>query len=94
MAHKKAGGSTSLGRDSAGQRLGVKLHDGQFAKKGSIIIRQRGTRYHPGKNVEVGKDDTLFSIIDGLVKFGQKKLLKFNGKLKTATIVNVMPQDK
>lgn len=94
MAHKKAAGSTSLGRDSAGQRLGVKLYDGQFAKKGAIIIRQRGTKYHPGKNVDLGKDDTIFSLIDGIVKFGQKKLLKFNSKLKTSTIVNVMPVEK
>lgn len=89
MAHKKAGGSTSLGRDSKSKRLGVKLSDGQKAKTGSIIIRQRGTKYHPGENVKKGKDDTLFSISNGTVKFKTKKLLKFNGKLMKNKIVNV-----
>lgn len=92
MAHKKAGGSTSLGRDSHSKRLGVKLQDGQYAKSGSILIRQRGTKYHPGKNVKVGKDDTLFSTVTGIVKFTTKKLLKFNNKLKETKIVNVIPQ--
>jgi len=91
MAHKKAGGSTSLGRDSQSKRLGVKLHDGQLAKTGSILIRQRGTKWHPGKNVKKGKDDTLFAMIDGMVKFTTKKMTKFNGKLKDATIINVNP---
>jgi len=90
MAHKKAGGSTALGRDSQAQRLGVKLHDGQTAKVGSILIRQRGTKWHAGKNVKRGKDDTLFSLINGVVKFTKKKLVKFNGHLKEATIVNVV----
>lgn len=92
MAHKKAGGSTSLGRDSASKRLGVKLSDGQFAKAGSIIIRQRGTKYHPGKNVKVGKDDTLFATTSGLVKFSTKKLIKFNSKLKDTKIVSIVSQ--
>lgn len=92
MAHKKAGGSTSLGRDSHSKRLGVKLQDGQYAKSGSILIRQRGTKYHPGKNVKVGKDDTLFSTATGIVKFTTKKLMKFNNKLKETKIVNVIPQ--
>ena len=61
MAHKKAGGSTSYGRDSQGKRLGVKLADGQFAKSGAIIVRQRGTHFRPGKNVMKGGDDTLFA---------------------------------
>lgn len=92
MAHKKAAGSTGLGRDSQGQRLGVKLYAGEYAKKGAIIIRQRGTKYHPGKNVLKGKDDTLFSNIEGFVKFSTKKLMKFNNKLKESVIVNVLPQ--
>ena len=91
MAHKKAGGSTALGRDSKSKRLGVKISDGQTVKDGGIIIRQRGTKYHPGENVKKGKDDTLFSVVNGVVKFKSKKLLKFNGKLKDAKIVNVVP---
>ena len=90
MAHKKAGGSTSLGRDSASKRLGVKLYDGEHAKAGSIIIRQRGTKYHPGKNVKLTKDDTLIAIKAGTIKFTQKKLTKFHGGLKLAKIVNVV----
>jgi len=69
MAHKKAGGSSSNGRDSAGKRLGVKRFSGQLVKAGSIIARQRGTSIHPGNNVGVGKDYTLFAKIDGLVTF-------------------------
>lgn len=89
MAHKKAGSSTALGRDSESKRLGVKLSDGQKAKAGNIIIRQRGTKYHPGENVRRGNDDTLFAISDGLVKFSSKKLKKFDGKLKDSKIVSV-----
>jgi len=92
MAHKKAGSSTSLGRDSQAKRLGVKLYGGEFAKAGSIIIRQRGTYFHPGKNVRCGSDDTLFAIISGYVKFTRRKLPKFNGKLKLTNIVNVIPE--
>jgi large subunit ribosomal protein L27 len=69
MAHKKAGSSTKNGRDSNAKRLGVKLYDGQVCKPGSIIIRQRGTRIHPGENVGLGRDYTIFSLIDGKVKF-------------------------
>ncbi len=69
MAHKKAGGSSRNGRDSAGQRLGVKLFGGQDAKGGSIIVRQRGTKFYPGDNVGLGKDHTLFAEIAGKVKF-------------------------
>lgn len=92
MAHKKAGGSTSLGRDSASKRLGVKIADGQFVKDGGIIIRQRGTKYHPGKNVKKGRDDTLFATATGIVKFATKKLMKFDGKAKASKIVNVVVQ--
>jgi large subunit ribosomal protein L27 len=92
MAHKKAGGSSSLGRDSKSKRLGVKLSDGQYAKSGSIIIRQRGTKYHPGKNVKKGKDDTLFALISGYVNFSTKKLRKINNKLTTSKIVNIIAE--
>jgi large subunit ribosomal protein L27 len=92
MAHKKAGGSTALGRDSKGRRLGIKLTDGEWAKAGSIIIRQRGTKYHPGLNVKKGKDDTLFATISGFVKFSTKKLKKFNNTLKSNKIVNIIPK--
>ncbi len=69
MAHKKAGGSSRLGRDSQSKRLGVKRYAGQSVHAGTILVRQRGTRIHPGKNVGVGKDYTLFALIDGVVKF-------------------------
>lgn len=92
MAHKKAGGSASNLKDSPGKRLGVKLSDGQFAKAGAIIIRQRGTKYHVGENVKIGKDHTIFASISGIVKFTSKKLMKFNNQLKQSKIVNVLPQ--
>ena len=69
FAHKKGGGSTANGRDSRGRRLGAKVADGQFAKAGSIIYRQRGTRIHAGANVGMGNDHTLFAKIDGIVKY-------------------------
>lgn len=69
MAHKKAGGSSRNGRDSNAQRLGVKRFGGQMVLAGNILVRQRGTKFHPGMNVGMGKDDTLFSLIDGEVKF-------------------------
>jgi large subunit ribosomal protein L27 len=74
MAHKKGAGSSRNGRESESKRLGVKIYGGQFAKAGNIIVRQRGTRHHPGKNVGMGKDHTLFALTDGVVEFkkGQK----------------------
>lgn len=69
MAHKKSGGSTRNGRDSQSKRLGVKRQDGQEVTAGSILIRQRGTRFHPGQNVGVGRDFTLFALTDGVVRF-------------------------
>ena len=69
MAHKKAGGSTRNGRDSISKRLGVKKFDGEKVKPGNIIVRQRGTKFHPGLNVGMGKDYTLYALIDGIVKF-------------------------
>jgi large subunit ribosomal protein L27 len=92
MAHKKAAGSTALGRESQSKRLGVKLYDGEYAKAGAIIIRQRGTKFHPGKNVMRGVDDTLFASAAGFVKFAKKKLKKFNSQLVMTNIVNVIPQ--
>jgi len=73
MAHKKGGGSSKNGRDSEAQRLGVKRSDGQYVTAGSIIIRQRGTRVHPGDNVGRGRDDTLFAKTDGRVQFHVRK---------------------
>jgi large subunit ribosomal protein L27 len=70
MAHKKGGGTSRNGRDSAGKRLGVKTFGGKFVTAGSIIVRQRGTRFMPGENVGIGRDHTLFSKIDGIVSFG------------------------
>ena len=72
MAHKKAGGSSRNGRDSAGRRLGLKLFGGQVCRAGNIIARQRGTKWHPGRNVGVGRDHTLFALIDGQVAFRTK----------------------
>jgi len=73
MAHKKGQGSTRNGRDSQSKRLGVKATHGQFIPAGSIIIRQRGTKWHPAKNVGIGKDYTIFSLIDGIVSFKKSK---------------------
>jgi len=84
MAHKKAGGSTRNGRDSEAKRLGVKKFGGQFVKAGNILVRQRGTEYHPGANVGLGRDHTLFATVDGHVKFAVK------GQ-NNRTFVNVVP---
>ena len=83
MAHKKAGGSSRNGRDSAGRRLGVKLFGGQSAIPGNIIVRQRGTQWWPGENVGMGRDHTLFALVDGEVKFE----VKGPKSHKTVTIV-------
>jgi len=91
MAHKKAGGSANNLRDSAGQRLGVKLHDGELASPGAILIRQRGTRYRPGQNVGIGRDHTLFATAKGFVEFATRKVKKFTGKLESVKFVNVVP---
>lgn len=90
MSHKKAGGSTRLGRDSQPQYLGTKVGDGQTVNSGEVLVRQRGTRIHPGKNVKKGTDDTLYSTIAGKVKFTQKKKYKFDGSLKMTKFVNVI----
>lgn len=72
MAHKKGQGSVRNGRESASQRLGIKLYGGQGVRAGGIIVRQRGTKYHPGRNVSRAKDDTLFALVDGVVEFDQQ----------------------
>ncbi|MEA3273564.1 MAG: 50S ribosomal protein L27 [Patescibacteria group bacterium] len=89
MAHKKAGGSTRLGRDSISKRLGVKLFDGQKVQAGNIIIRQRGKKYREGENIKRGGDDTLYALTDGFIKFSKKKIRKFNGHLEKVTFVNI-----
>lgn len=90
MAHKLSGGSANNLKDSHSKRLGVKLSDGQYAKAGAIIIRQRGTKYFPGANVKKGSDDTLFTTTAGFVHFATRKLKKFTGKLESAKIVSVL----
>ena len=77
MAHKKAGGSSRNGRDSAGKRLGVKKYGGELVIPGNIIIRQRGTKWHPGRNVGVGRDFTIYALIDGVVKFEHKSKTRY-----------------
>ncbi len=89
MAHTKAGGSTKLGRESRSQRLGVKVQDGQPIAIGQIIIRQRGTKYHPGKNVGKGGDDTLFALANGIVRFTEKSKTNFDRSRQKVTVVNV-----
>jgi large subunit ribosomal protein L27 len=72
MAHKKGQGSVKNGRESNSQRLGIKVYGGAFVRAGGILVRQRGTRYHPGRNVGIGRDDTLFALADGVVKFDRE----------------------
>jgi large subunit ribosomal protein L27 len=91
MAHKKAGGSTSLGRDSVSKRLGVKIFGGHRVKKGEVLVRQRGTKFHAGKNVAIGGDDTLYSLMDGVVRFQNKMMRKFHGNLVATRLVHVDP---
>lgn len=89
MAHKKAGGSTALGRDSVSKRLGVKIFGNQVVKTGQVIIRQHGSKYHAGKNVRMGGDSTLYALADGKVKFQKRMMKKFHGNLKTTKVVSV-----
>jgi large subunit ribosomal protein L27 len=90
MAHKKAGGSTKNLRDSQPKYLGTKLSDGEQAIAGNIIVRQRGQRILAGKNVGIGKDHTLFALVDGTVKFTSKRKIGFNGKVRTAKMAHVI----
>ncbi len=89
MAHTKSGGTTKNVRDSQPKYLGVKLSAGQLAKPGSIIVRQRGTKFIPGKNVLIGKDDTIYSKINGVVKFSAKRKINFDGRKKVLSLVSV-----
>jgi large subunit ribosomal protein L27 len=91
MAHTKAAGTSRLGRDSQPKYLGVKLFAGERAQPGSIIIRQRGTKFKAGKNVKRGQDDTLYSVASGIVQFATKKLTKFDRNRRESKIVNVIP---
>ena len=90
MAHKKAAGSTSNGRDSQAKRLGVKVFGGQVISAGGIVIRQRGTHFHPGKNAGLGKDHTIFALISGKVQFQEKQMKKFDGRIFKEMLVNIV----
>lgn len=91
MSHKKAGGSTRLGRDSKPQYLGAKVGDGEKVHAGAVLVRQRGTTIHPGKNVRKGKDDTLYSALAGIVKFTRRKRIRFDGSMRPAKFANIIP---
>lgn len=90
MAHKKAGGSTALGRDSQPKYLGVKLFGGQKTNIGSVIVRQRGSRFRPGLNVRMGRDYTLYAVKQGVVEFKTKRMRGFDGNTKKRKVVNVV----
>jgi len=92
MSHKKAGGSTRNGRDSVAKRLGVKAFGGEHVSAGSIIVRQRGTKFHAGENVGVGKDHTLYALSTGTVKFTEKRVEKYDGRRFKDVFVNVVEQ--
>lgn len=91
MAHTKSGGTTRLGRDSGPQYLGVKKYDGEPVRPGDILVRQRGSSILPGLNVRQGKDYTLYSVSQGAVKFMEKRKVRFDGKVRRAKEVNVLP---
>ena len=94
MAHTKAGGTAKNLRDSAAQRLGVKLFGGQFVRSGGVLVRQRGTRMEPGVGVGIGVDHTLFALRDGLVKFSTRQVQKFTGTRVRRTIVSVIDEQQ
>lgn len=94
MAHRKAGGTARNLRDSNPKYLGTKLYDGQDTKPGSIIVRQRGTKILAGANVKVGKDHTLYAMVNGTVKFDTKRKINFDGRTKRLTRVNVLEAKK
>lgn len=89
MAHTKAKGSTKLGRDSHSQRLGVKLFGGQKVRSGMVIVRQRGSKWYAGEGVKIGRDDTIYAVKEGVVKFTKKIVRQFTGHLARKTFVNV-----
>ena len=90
MAHKKAAGSTKNGRDSQSKRLGVKAFGGEKVTAGSILIRQKGTKYHAGENVGMGRDYTLFAMKDGEVKFFEKSRKKYDGRIFKDTLISIV----
>ena len=90
MAHRKAQSSTRLGRDSISKRLGVKLYEGQTAKAGSILVRQHGTKFHPGKNVMLAKDYSLFATLPGKVHFYRRKKEKYDSNLKWTKYISII----
>lgn len=90
MAHTKSGGSTKLGRESASKRLGIKRQEGQAVKAGEILIRQRGTKYLPGRNVRRASDDTLYALKAGVVAFASKIKIRFDGNGRRATVISVV----
>ncbi len=90
MAHRAAGGTAKNLRDSKSKRLGVKKFGGEKVRPGMIIIRQRGTKFHPGDGVKIGRDDTIYAVKSGFVKFTRRKVKKFTGKLAWRTFVNVV----
>ncbi len=92
MAHTKAAGTSRLGRDSQPKYLGVKLFAGEKAQPGSILVRQRGTKFKAGKNVKRGNDDTLYSLANGIVSFTTKNITRFDGNKRLTKIVNVIPE--
>ncbi len=89
MAHTKAGGTTKNIRDSGPKYLGIKLYAGETAQPGSILVRQRGTKFLPGKNVRRGRDDTLYSTSRGIVKFSTKRKINFDGRKKRLSLISV-----
>lgn len=91
MSTSKSTGASRLGRDSAAQRLGIKVYGGQVAKVGEIIVRQRGTRYLVGKNVKKGSDDTIYAATTGTVRFSSRLKKLFDGRQREATVVNLDP---
>lgn len=91
MSTKKAGGSSKNGRDSQAKRLGVKRFAGEVVSVGSILVRQKGTKWHPGKNVGMGRDFTLFALINGKVAFTEKRQRKFSGASRYDSLVHVVP---
>jgi large subunit ribosomal protein L27 len=90
MAHTKSAGTTKLGRDSESKRLGVKLFTGQMAKPGNIIIRQRGSKYLAGGGVKMGKDDTIFAVKNGVVRFTSRNKRRYDGRTRQVKIVHVI----
>lgn len=90
MAHRKAGGSAKNLKDSKPKYLGIKLYDGETAKAGSVIVRQRGTRILPGKNVGLGKDHTLFALVSGMVHFRDRRKQRFDGNVIRKKIVDIV----